>query len=231
MDQVALKYLQVYLDRQPVRKYKKGEIITFQGEVPRHAFAVKSGIVKSYNLSASGNEKPVTFYPKNYVFPIHWIYGKAPSSVYYYEAFTPETEIYLLNRDNYVSFVKRSRELLYQEMEKILVDQLGGSMRLNALQQSKAMDKLLYTLHYLSLTHGRLIDDNLVEIDLALTHQDFANLTGLTRETAATELSKLKKQGIIAYGKHTTYTIDLNKLMQKINDQFISDLNPAMLLP
>lgn len=228
-DRVAANYLKAFLDRQPVRKFKKGEIIIFQGEAPRHAFAVKSGTVKAYNLSVSGDEKPVAFYPANNIFPASWVYGKVPSAVYYYEAFTPEVEVYLIEKDNYVKFIKKSPELLYQEMERLLTDQLGGSMRLNALQHSRASDKLIYTLHYLALSHGKVLDDNTVEITLDLTHQDFANLTGLTRETAATELNKLKKQGIISYGKHIPYKLNLKLLMQRVNDQFISDIEMSTL--
>ena len=82
-------------------------------------------------------------------------------------------------------------------------------MRLNALQHSRASDKLIYTLHYLALTHGNAQEKNTIEITLDLTHQDFANLTGLTRETAATELNKLKKQGIISYGKNMPYKLNI----------------------
>src|SRR5487761_1796341 len=133
-DRVAANFLKTFLDRQQVRKFKKGEIIIFQGEAPRHAFAVKSGTVKAYNLSVNGDEKPVAFYAADNVFPASWIYGKLPSAIYYYEAFTPDVEVYLMERNNFVNFIKRSPELLYQEMERLLSDQLGGSMRLNALQ-------------------------------------------------------------------------------------------------
>lgn len=228
-DRVAANFLKTFLDRQQVRKFKKGEIIIFQGEAPRHAFAVKSGTVKAYNLSVNGDEKPVAFYAADNVFPASWIYGKLPSAIYYYEAFTPDVEVYLMERNNFVNFIKRSPELLYQEMERLLSDQLGGSMRLNALQHSRASDKLIYTLHYLALTHGKPLNKDVIEITLDLTHQDFANLTGLTRETAATELNKLKKQGIIAYGKNIHYQLNLKKLLQQVNDQFIADIQPSTL--
>jgi CRP-like cAMP-binding protein len=231
-DRVAANYLRNFLDRHPVRKFKKGEIIIFQGEAPRYAFAVKSGTVKAYNLSVSGDEKPVAFYPADNVFPATWIYGKVPSAIYYYEAFTPDVEVYLIDRQKYVNFIKRTPELLYQEMERLLTDQLGGSMRLNALQHSRASDKLIYTLHYLALTHGKQVKNNgndLIEITLDLTHQDFANLTGLTRETAATELNKLKKLGIINYGKNIPYRLNIKRLLQLVNDQFIADIQPANL--
>lgn len=230
-DRVAANYLKAFLERHTTSKFKKGEIIVFQGESPEHAYAVKSGIVKAYNLSVNGEEKPVGFYKENNVFPATWVYKKSPSAIYYYEAFTPEVEVYLLDRSKYVTFIRKSTDLLYQEVDRLLAEQLGDSMRLNALQHSRANDKLIYTLHYLALISGKAHSSDVVEITLDLTHQDFANLTGLTRETAATELNKLKKQGIISYGKHLPYLLNLKKLFQLINDQYISEIVPVTLKP
>jgi CRP/FNR family transcriptional regulator len=223
-DRVATNYLHTFLDRHPTRSFKKGEIIIFQGEAPRTAFVVKSGIVKAYNLSVSGDEKPVAFYAEDSIFPDAWVYGTMSNAIYYYEAFTPEVTLYTIERETLTSFIKGRPELLYQELERYLVNQLGMSMRLNALQHSRASDKLLYTLHYLALNHGKPVGPQRVEIMLDLTHQDFANLTGLTRETAATELNKLKRNKVISYGKNTPYKLDLGRLMQLLNDQYIADL-------
>jgi CRP-like cAMP-binding protein len=102
-------------------------------------------------------------------------------------------------------------------------------MRLNALQHSRASDKLIYTLHYLAVSHGRPTSDpQVIEILLALTHQDFANLTGLTRETTATELNKLKTRKVISYGKRVPYTVNLKQLNALLNDQFIADMQLAL---
>lgn len=223
-DQVAINYLHAFLDRHPTRNFKKGEIIIFQGEAPRSAFVVKSGTVKAYNLSVGGDEKPVAFYSADSIFPGPWVYNTMSSAIYYYEAFSPEVSLYSVGREELTAFIKKRPELLYHELERHLVDQLGTSMRLNALQHSRASDKLLYTLHYLTLSHGKTIAPQEIEINLDLTHQDFANLTGLTRETAATELNKLKHTGVIAYGKGKPYIPYLDKLMQLLNDQYIADL-------
>jgi CRP/FNR family cyclic AMP-dependent transcriptional regulator len=229
-DQVALNYLHVFLERHPVRTFKKKEIIVFQGEAPRSAFVVKTGTVKAYNLSVGGDEKPVAFYQCDSVFPASWVYGQEASATYYYEAFTPQVEVYAIDRQEFVSFIRKRPELLYQELQRALVDQLGGSIRLNALQHSRASDKLIYTLHYLALSHGKPIGPGKIELTLDMTHQDLANLTGLTRETAATELNKLKKQGIIKYGKHIPYQLNLTQLARLLNDEFIADLAATSLL-
>jgi CRP/FNR family transcriptional regulator len=218
---------QTFLDKYRTKKYQKGEIILFQGEAPRQAYVAKSGIIKSYNLSAAGDEKPVGFSRLGESFPTSWIFAKTPSALFYYEAFT-DVEVYLVPRDDYVAFLKNNPTMLFDEFNYFVEDHLGKSMRLNALQHSRASDKLIYTLHYLTLTHGLKKQDGVTEISLALTHQDFANLTGLTRETTATELNKLKKAGVIAYGKHTNYKVDVQRLNHVLNDQFIADLKLSL---
>jgi CRP/FNR family cyclic AMP-dependent transcriptional regulator len=215
---------EAFLKAYPTRSFRRGEIIIFQGEAPRTAYIMKTGVVKAYNLSAAGDEKPVAFYTAYETFPGAWAFGQMPSALYYYEAFTDEVEVYLVPKEEYVRFIRSHPEALFDELMRFVTDHLGKSMRLNALQHSRAGDKLIYTLHYLALSHGKKVAPRIVEIGLQLTHQDFANLTGLTRETAATELNKLKHLGIISYGKHTPYRIKLDKLTAMLNDQYIADL-------
>jgi CRP/FNR family transcriptional regulator len=227
-DTAVTKHLKAFLDRHPVKRFKKGEIIIFQGEAPRAAFAVKAGTVKAYNLSVNGDEKPVAFYGPYAAFPEAWIYGRMANAIYYYEAFTPEVSLYMIDRHEYVKFVKTHPELMYHELQRHMMSQLGTSMRLNALQHSRASDKLLYTLHYLALSHGTPSGPHEIEITLDLTHQDFANLTGLTRETAATELNKLKHKAVISYDKKQPYRLNLSRLMQLLNDQYIADIDVTL---
>lgn len=214
---------QKFLARYPIKKVAKDTILVFQGETPRAAYIVKSGVIKTYNLSVAGDEKPVDFYSKDDVFPVPWIFKRAPNAYFYYEAFT-NCELFSVPRDDYLSFIQRHPDFMYETLQRFINGYLGNNMRLNALQHSKASDKLVYTLHYLTLSHGRQVAPKHFEIDLKLTHQDFANLTGLTRETAATELNKLKNLGVISYGKHTPYQVFMDKLQRVINDQFISDV-------
>jgi CRP-like cAMP-binding protein len=216
--------LEKFLENYPIRKISKGEIIIFQGEEPRSSYVVKTGVVKVYNLSVNGDEKPVGFETPRSVFPAPWTFRKAPSALYYYEAFT-DTELHIVPRDEYVAFLKGNQTALVATLEQYVTNELGATMRLNALQHSRASDKLIYTLHYLAISHGKPTSKpHVIEITLDLTHQDFANFTGLTRETTATELNKLKTRKVISYGKRIPYTLDLNQLNSMMNDQYIADM-------
>lgn len=225
MDNYA-KLVNEFVSKYSTRTYHKGEIIIFQGEAPRCTFVIKTGVVKAYNLSIHGDEKPVGFFADSDSFPGTWTYDKVPSAIYYYEAFSSDCIVYLVPRDDYVNFVKSNPQMVLAELDKYINNELSLSMQLNALQHSRANEKLMYTLHYLSITHGKLLKDKVREINLHLTHQDFANLTGLTRETAATELNRLKHQGVINYGKNQPYTVNLEKLQLILNDQYIAELDP-----
>jgi len=219
----TLSTQQQFLKNYMTRTYDKGEIIIFQGEAPRTAYIVKSGVVKVYNLSHSGDEKPVGFQIEGEMFPAPWTFYKAPSALYYYEAQT-DVVLYHVPRDEYLAFLKTHPDEMFAQLEHQVTDYLGSMMRLNALQHSRASDKLIYTLHYLAASQGRSISPTEVEIMLDLTHQDFANLTGLTRETAATELNKLKNLGVISYGKHSLYRIKIKDLNKALNDQSIAEV-------
>lgn len=207
-----------------MKSYKKGEIIIFQGEAPRTAYVVKRGVVKVYNLNNNGDEKPVSFETEDDIFPAPWAFYKAPSSLYYFQALT-DIEVYHVPRDDYLQFLKSHPDELYTQLERLITDHLGSLMRLNALQHSRARDKLVYTLHYLVLSHGKSLSTDELEITLYLTHQDFANLTGLTRETAATELSKLKALGVISYSKSQPYRIRIKELNKALNDQSVAEVH------
>jgi CRP/FNR family cyclic AMP-dependent transcriptional regulator len=217
---------QSFLERFPLIKRGKNQILLFQGEAPRFAHVVKKGIVKTYNVSGQGVEQLVSFQDELDVFPFTWVWGKAPSALYYYEALS-DCEIYCVPREQYLEFIKSDPLLMAEELQKYAHQEVGHTLRLNALLNLKARDKLVHTLHYLAQTHGRPVPGNMVKINLGLTQQDFANLIGITRETAATELNKLKKKGIIFYSPGVYYQVDMQKINRLLNDQFIEEIEEA----
>ena len=206
------------------RTYKKGDVIIFQAEAPRYAHVVKEGIVKAYNLTLNGDEKPVAFYKEGDFFPAAWIFSKLASSTFFYEAFSKKVDVYCLEREKFISFLKSDPEYIYYVLERCISDELSQMMHINALQQSRASDKIIYILHFLAISTGSVPSEQDLRLNIRLTHQDLANLTGLTRETTAVELNKLKKSGLISYGPGKPYCIHLNKLSVLANDRYLQEL-------
>lgn len=210
--------LKAFLTCYPIKRYEKGECIIRQDEEPKNAFLVKKGAIKSYNITSKGEEKLIQLNTRHDIFPLGWVFDKIRRSQYYYEA-VKESEIYRIPRDELVTFLKNNTETMYQLLRDTVNESLHDQLRLNALEQSKAVEKICSTLHYLALRFGRDIQRDTVEITMPLTQQDVANFTGLTRETVSTEFKRLAAQDVLIYNS-TSYTVRTDRLNELIDDDF-----------
>jgi CRP-like cAMP-binding protein len=207
-----------FLSQYHARRFQRGEIILVQGEVPTCVYIIKKGIVKTYNLTAEGDEKPISFDLAGEVLPIGWTFHQLRYAQYYYEAFT-DCELYCIPREEYTDFLKSSADTLYVMFGRQVKNQINFQMRVNALEQSKASNKVINTLHFLCLKFGKDIRKDTVKIELPLTQQELANFMGLTRETTGIELKKLQKKGIITY-RRQSYLIRTDKLNDLLDEEY-----------
>lgn len=206
----------------PLRKFKKGQTILFQGEVPRYAYVVKSGTIKTYNISPLGEEQLISLSAEYDIVPEAWFLGEASVAYYFYEAFTDCT-VYAIPRQELVEKVSKSPEFTSHLLQRFMRLYVGANVHINALEQPRSRDKLVHILHYLMLRFGRdSADKKSVELSLKLTHQTLANMLGVTRETIATELARLRREKVVDY-RQQTYIINKTKLLNLRNDDDFID--------
>jgi CRP/FNR family transcriptional regulator len=202
------------------RKFSERTVLLHQGDRPKMAYVVKSGIVKMYTINAAGEEQVLAFLCNDDFFPATWVLGKTQVALYYYEAVT-DCEIATLERNTLRNILYKPEHL--QALVDYLVNNYSGlSMRVTALEQSRANEKILLTLYYLLFRHGVRQKGTQYIINLPLTHQVIASMLGLTRETATNELGKLKSQGILHH-ENKVYTIDKQKLEQALGEDSFKD--------
>lgn len=205
-----------FLDKLMTKRFDKGAILVYQGEVPPNAYILKSGIIKLYNITAQGDERIAAFKLPGDMFPTTWSFSSTPSAFYYYEAQT-DCEVYLVPREAFKNFISNNQEALQSIADHYLNNYAGALMRITALEQSKAYDKVLYTLYYLMQCYGVEVRAGNYRIPIQLTQQLVADLIGLTRETTAAELVKLKKSGVLSY-KGREYIVNRPKLIRSIGE-------------
>lgn len=211
------------LTQYPVRRYAPGEMILYQGEVPNAAYVVKSGLVKAYNISAQGDEKPIQFSGPTEILSFAWVFGKSNSSMYFHEAHTDST-VYILPRQDLMDLVRRHNDVLLFLLERFVSLSAARSLQINALEHSKAADKILHMLYCLCQTHGREQADGTIMINVPLTQQTLANLLGLTRETTGIELLKLKQNGLVTFSRKKYY-VNKEKLIHMMGESEFENLN------
>jgi len=209
---------QQFLKKFRVKRFKKGEIILCQGEVPECAYAVRSGIIKTYNLTLQGEEKPIGFDIINEIFPMAWVFGKVERVQYYYEAFT-DCEVYCIPVDGYMTYLETNPKDMLATLDYLISRYMGSQMRINALEQSKASSKVINTLHFLCLRYGSELKKDTIKIKIPLTQQDLANFIGLTRETTGIELKKLQKQAVLTSRKQS-FVVRTDKLNDLLDEDY-----------
>jgi CRP/FNR family transcriptional regulator len=122
-------------------------------------------------------------------------------------------------REDLVNYFLSDPKNLKKAFDYFLGRYLNYHMRINALEQSKAGDKVLNMLHFLCLRYGKDVKQDVVRIQIPLTQQDLANFMGLTRETTGIELKKLEKAGILTYGRQN-YIVHTDKLDDLLDDDY-----------
>ncbi len=210
-----LRALHPLLEKGQIRTYNPGSTILYQGEVPRSVFVLKSGIAKSFNISHQGEEQIVSFHIPGDILAPSWVFKKTSSAIFFYEAVS-ECEVVLVQRSEMRDFLDISPQATSKLLDRYITDHTASLIRVSALEQAKAVDKVLYTLYYLCRLYGGSTKE-WTDIELKLTHQDIASLVGLTRETVAVEINKLRKKDVINYANQH-YKVNLDKLLEMIGE-------------
>ena len=186
------------------RQFAKKRTILFQGEIPRSAMVLESGLVKVYGITTGGDQRTVTLLSAGDIFPVECVFDKSRVCLYYYEALTDCT-VLSLPKSEFAAALESNPALKDQIFQAYMAHYTSATMHIYALEHSHAHEKLVYILQYLVARFGEKQSNGLTKIELRLSHQDIAEMVGLTRETTAVELHRLKDKGLIDYQRFSYY--------------------------
>jgi CRP/FNR family cyclic AMP-dependent transcriptional regulator len=207
----------------PLRYFKKDRPLFYQGEVPHTAFYIKSGVVKVYNITTAGEEKIVSYESTGGLVPTGWIFERSKVALYYYDTFT-DSQLYSIPKKELMDYINSNKAAALTLLNHYMSMYVGTTMHLHALEQSRARDKVLHIMQYLVLRFSKPVSKNHYRIELRLTHQDIANLVGVTRETVTSEISKLAKTGVLR-SENFHYIIDTDKALRMLGEKDFDQLS------
>jgi CRP-like cAMP-binding protein len=201
------------------RQFAKKRTILFQGEIPRSVMVLESGLVKVYGITTGGDQRTVTLLGAGDIFPVEYVFDKSRVSLYYYEAIT-DCSVLSLPKAEFLRALDTDPELKDQVFQSYMAHYTSATMHIYALEHSHAQEKLVYILQYLVARFGEKQPNGLTKIELRLSHQDIAEMVGLTRETTAVELHRLKDRELIDYQRFS-YFVNVPLLVQATgSDEF-----------
>ena len=206
-----------------LRTAKKGTTLLYQSEIPRQAFIVRKGFIRAYTITSSGDERIVALHGKGDVFPLSWVYGETKNTLFYYEAGS-DAELACVTKDDLVSTISQSPELAAKILKFTVNEHTALLMRITALEQSNAAEKIALTLYYLLIRHGLERQPGFFTIDIKMTQSMIASLVGLTRESTAVNLAKLKERDVITYSNFI-YVVNKRNLERFIGEASLKDVS------
>ena len=200
MNLLRRKPFEAFLATTPVRKFCKDELLVQQEDDLRQAFIVKTGAVRCYDISLDGNQQLISIVSEGELFPASVPLETETRAQFFYSAFM-DSEVYVVSRRRLLSFLHSHPNTLldvYTDITRRLADL---QYRVGAVAKPKAREKILHTLAFIADRFKARHSGEQVEVSLPLTHQDIADLVGLTRETTTATLRMLRDEGFVSYDR------------------------------
>lgn len=212
---MAMNTFDKFLEKYPLIVFEKGQVILLKDEIPKGVYIIASGLVKTYTINANGEERLISIDSKGEDIPIGFTAGLITKSQYFYEAYRRCT-LRVVPTDAYIKHLAENNESLMRRHVRITKILLSSLSRIEALEQSKASDKVALTLLYIADKIGGRFLSNKARLNLSITQQEIANALGLSRETAGIVLKKLELQKLLVHSRNS-YVLYMEKLRGYLN--------------
>jgi len=203
-----------FLSRYPSLVFEKGQTVLLKGEVPKGTYIIESGIIKTYTITTDGEERIISMDTKGEDVPIGFTIGLIDRCEYFYQAYS-RCIVRVVPRQDYLHHLSTDYESLSRRHARITKILLMNLHRIEALEQSKATDKVTLMLLYFAETLGSTFPNRKVR-KISITQQEIANSLGLTRETAGHVLKKLEIKKLLEKSRNT-YVLYTERLKRHVD--------------
>jgi len=201
-----------YIKNYPLKSFTRGETLLQKGEAIRFLMALRTGFVKITSISDEGVERLLWIAGRYDLVPIEKLFAKQGNVHFFYTALTDGT-YYQIDKQAFIEKAFEAPALMAQIARGMSDHHDDLLQHIDALDTSSVKEKLLLTLLYVAARLSSEDDVDLIAHGLRLTHADFANLIGSTRETTSLELLKLRKEGYVTYSR-TSFVVHTDKIRQ-----------------
>lgn len=208
------------LQRYPVDSFKRGTVIFLKGDTPKDVYVIEQGIVKTYAITSDGAERQITLQGPGEDIPIGFSTGLIEKVEYFYEAYTRECKLRRIPRAEFLCALQSDSQMLYEfyaRHDKQLRTLLA---RINALERSRASDRVAFMLMQLSDQVGVRARPykSRSSFRLSITQQEIADMVGLTRETTGIELKKLEVKKVLSHTRKN-YVLYMERLKNYLDNR------------
>jgi CRP/FNR family transcriptional regulator len=193
------------------KHYPKGQIILYQGDPPLDVLLLKSGVIKIYDIDEQGNEKILHLLKPWAILPLAFFSGNDVPTRWFYAALT-DCDVCVLPTEKLTPKLAAESELILllthwfsTEVHELLV-------RLSSLGKTTSRDKLLAALMFLATKHATQRRSGWMRVTFPVNHQLLADMSGITRESAAMVMKQFKDEQLVRHPRMTILEINADLL-------------------
>jgi CRP-like cAMP-binding protein len=176
------------------RVYKKGEMVYLQGEVSTRFFFLRRGKVKESILKEDGAEKILSIQESNTFFGESAAFDRQPC--FATAVALEDSEIDVIPVENAEAVIREHPEVAFLIIRKIVRKLRLLGFQVKDFAFLDAQKRIAHILTKLSFEVGEESKDG-TTIRRGITHEDLANLTGLSRVRVTTILNKLERAKVL----------------------------------
>jgi CRP/FNR family transcriptional regulator, anaerobic regulatory protein len=195
-------------------RFKKGQVVMRSGD--SSLMLIIRGFVKRYFITENGALGVQILYGPQDVFALSKAYKQLLGyslyegpETYYYETMC-DTKLYAMSMDDFTATVERRPELYKELFAEIGTHLKSCIYRLENTSLTSSYQRVAHELLYCAQEFGEQTAEG-VKLKLPLTHQDMADILGITRETVSKSVARLRADGIISSFRNFT-SVELDAL-------------------
>lgn len=182
-------------DSKRKNKYKKGQVIFYEGNYPMGVFCVSQGKVKVHKLGHDGKEQIVRLAREGDMLG----YRSLLTNENYACTATAleDTVVCMFPKKEIFNALKASSDFSLQIVKLLSSDLKRAEYHLTEISQKSVRERLAEALLLLKERYGLEENDHLLKV--TLTREEMASMIGSTTETVIRTLNDFRKEGIINF--------------------------------
>lgn len=188
---LSQKEVEKLSDNLVMKEYGKRQVI-LEPEDKDKVFILKTGRVEIYELTPDGKKIIVDTLIAGNVFGD---LGKQDSNESFVEA-TTNSIVCVMNKEKFFKMVSQNPTISYQLIRELFQKEVEDKKTVAALASDSLLTKVRNLLLRLARKYGKKNQD-LVTIEAIFTHEELAQMLGISRPTMTEVLNKLDRLGII----------------------------------
>jgi CRP/FNR family cyclic AMP-dependent transcriptional regulator len=205
--------LQQIKDKLSLKRYKKHEVILFEEDTTEYMYIILNGRVKVVQTTEDGKEILLAMHHSGEFFgEMSLLDGKtSPATV----VATEDSAVAIISRQEFSLLIKAQKKVL-DNLVLILCSRLRDSWeKIQLLNLKNASQRIKILFLMLSDRYGDKTAEG-VTLNIKLTHQEIAEMTGMTRETVTRVIDRWQRDGEISVLKNKFIHLSSNFLNEGI---------------